>query len=236
MREKVQFICSTLFLLIKLSIAQSQTFVMDGTPINSCSGFFMDSGGNVDDYSPDEDLTTTICPEGTGDSTHIRLLFSGLALGNNDNLCFYDGPDETAPLLACASDFQAGAPFIIQASAVNLQGCITVVFTSDGTEEGAGWNAEIQCVPRCQLMEAVLANSFPAVDPIDTGWIDVCLGEPIDLSGIGNYPQNNTFYEQSDATTSFLWNFGDGGSAVGADVTHRYLEPGAKNPHQVILK
>ncbi|MEL7117906.1 MAG: proprotein convertase P-domain-containing protein [Bacteroidota bacterium] len=226
MQLQVQFICSLFLLFFSQPFIIAQNFVMDGTDINSCSGYFLDSGGNINDYSPNENFTTTICPEGSGDSTHIRLVFSGTALGMNDNLCFYDGPDVTAPLLACASDFQSGAPFIIQASAVNVQGCITVVFTADGNEEGAGWNAEIQCVPRCQLMEAVLSNSIPAVDPIDTGWIDVCLGEPINLSGTGNYPQNNTFYEQSDANTAFVWNFGDGGSALGADVTHRYLEAG----------
>ena len=87
-----------------------QTYVMDGTPINDCSGTFYDSGGSNGNYGDNQSLTTTICSDGSA-GTHIQLNFSGTDLAPGDELCFYDGPDAMAPLLSCSGDYPAGSPF-----------------------------------------------------------------------------------------------------------------------------
>jgi len=219
-----QYLFIAMFFLFS-GMLSAQTFVMSNAPINSCAGFFYDPGGAAGNYGPNQNFSTTICPAG-GTGTHVQLVFSAPQLGPGDQLCFFDGPTVAAPPLSCAADFEAGQPFIIQATAVNPGGCLTVTFTSDGNGEGAGWSADINCVASCQIIQAELVSSDPAVMPVDIGWIDVCPGERVFFTGRGNYPQNGAIYNHSDLTSSFQWTFGDGGVAVGPNVSYVFEEPG----------
>ncbi len=206
-------------------LTNAQTYPMDGSPITDCSGFFSDSGGGNSDYGPNEDLTTTICSDNST-GTHIQLVFSGVTLGAGDLLCFYDGTDVSATQLSCSDDFTPGAPFIIQATAANTSGCLTVTFTSDATDETAGWSADINCIAACQTILANLTSTDPVVEPVDTGYIDICPGDRVYLNAAGSYPQDGVIYNHSDLTSSFTWDFGDGNMAVGPNTSHVYQEPG----------
>ncbi|NUO01581.1 MAG: proprotein convertase P-domain-containing protein [Saprospiraceae bacterium] len=218
------FAPTVVFLLTTL-VTQAQNYLMNGTPINDCDGFFIDSGGNSGPYSPNQNLTTTICPGGGG-GTHIQLFFPNIQLGDGDVLCFYDGPNTAATQLTCSDDFLPGAPITVQATAVNPSGCLTVTFTSDGSSQDNGWNAEIHCIAACQNIQSQLVSTNPIVEPADTGWIDACPGQRVFLSAQGIYPQNGAVYNHSDFTSSFLWEFGDGSMAVGPTVSNIYDEPG----------
>jgi len=92
--------------------------------------------------------------------------------------------------------------------------------------EEAGRSALVSASDSCQTIIAVLDASTPAAVPADTGWIDICPGDLISLSGSGRYPQNDSLYNQSDNTSTFRWDFGDGATALGPNVQHRYTEPG----------
>ncbi|MCB0543086.1 MAG: gliding motility-associated C-terminal domain-containing protein, partial [Saprospiraceae bacterium] len=105
-------------------------------------------------------------------------------------------------------------------------GCLTVTFNSDALDNAGGWAAVISCVPSCQTVLADLVSTNPASVPLDTGWIDICPGERIFFNGAGIYPQNGLSYQQSDLTTIFEWNFGDGGISYGPGTSHAYQEPG----------
>ncbi len=215
-----------LFCLLFLNLSLfGQNYSMDGSPITDCSGFFLDSGGGNNNYGSNENFTTTICSDfSTG--THIQLVFSGVDLMAGDELCFFDGPDAGSPSLMCASDFTPGAPFIVQATAANPSGCLTLTFNSDGSGEGAGWSADINCIPSCQLIQAELVSTTPVVNPPDTGYIDICPGDRVFLTGTGVYPQDGIVYNHSNFTSSFTWDFGDGTFAVGPNTSHIYDEPG----------
>lgn len=215
-----------LFFLLSLSFfGHAQSYNMSNTTITDCSGLFNDSGGNNGSYGANENLTTVICPDMTS-GTHIQLVFSGTEIDENDMLCFFDGPNASAPALACQTDFTPGAPFIIQATAENTSGCLTITFTSDSSTQYAGWSADINCVAECQSIIADIAMSTPPIVPVDTGYIDICPGERIFLTGQGMYPQNGAVYEHSDLTSTFEWDWGDGNFSVGPSVTHVYEEPG----------
>ena len=203
----------------------AQTYTMNGTPITDCSGSFFDPGGPSGNYGNNQNFTTTICSDGSS-GTHIRLDFSGVALANGDDLCIYDGNSTAAPLLVCASEYPAGSPFVVQATAANPGGCLTVQFISNATGTAAGWSASISCVASCQQLMAELVNTLPAMVPADTGWIDICPGKNVTFFGRGVYPQNGFAYQQSDFTTEFEWSFGDGGIAYGPTVSHTFEEPG----------
>ena len=203
----------------------SQTYLMNGTPITDCSGTFYDSGGGSGNYGNNQNLVTTICSDGTS-GTHVQLNFSGVDLAPGDEICFYDGPNAAAPLLSCSSDYLPGSPFMVQATAVNPGGCLTVTFNSDGAGTATGWAAVISCVPSCQTVLADLVSTNPAAVPADTGWIDICPGKRIFFNGAGIYPQNGYAYQQSDLTTTFEWNFGDGDISYGPNTSHRYNQAG----------
>ncbi|MEL6923007.1 MAG: proprotein convertase P-domain-containing protein, partial [Bacteroidota bacterium] len=208
------------------SFGFAQNYTISGVPITDCDGFFLDSGGNDAGYQPNESFQTLICPDQTT-GTHIELRFSGVELGDGDELCFYDDTDGADDkLLACASDFVPGAPFIIQATAANSSGCLTVTFRSDDSDENLGWSAAINCIPACQTIQSGLVSTTPVAEPLVDGWIDICIGDRVRFEGIGRYLQNNLLYAQSDAQSTFEWNFGDGTFAAGQEVSHVFSAPG----------
>lgn len=199
---------------------------MDQNPLlNTCGGFFTDSGGNSNNYSNSENLFTTICAD-RAEGTHVKLTFIQIDLSFGDELCFFDGLDNTAPILACASDYYNGFPFIIQSTAANLSGCLTISFNSNGNTTNKGWEANIDCVPSCQLIQAGLTSTNPAPIIADTGWIDICQGERVNFEGEGFFPQDGLVYDHSENTSTFEWDFGDGIVAVGKNVSHVYQKPG----------
>ncbi len=211
-----------LFLPMALS---AQNYLMNSSPVTDCSGNFYDSGGPSSNYGNNQNFTKTICSDGTG-GTHVKLSFSGANVAAGDLLCFYDGPTSAAPLIACSTDFVPGQPFVVQATANNPSGCITVTFQSNGSGTASGWSSAMSCVPNCQTVLADILSSLPAITPADTGWIDICPGDRVFFNGAGIYPQNNFAYTQSDLTTSFEWNFGDGGIAYGPNTSHNFNTPG----------
>ncbi|MEO1263242.1 MAG: proprotein convertase P-domain-containing protein [Bacteroidota bacterium] len=222
---------TTLTLLLTLTWflahAQVDDYLMSSTltNIDGCSGFFLDSGGGNGNYGPNESFTTTICPQGNA-GTHVQLIFSGTNLSPGDQLCFFDGPNVAAPSLGCAADFVGGGAFIIQATAPNTSGCLTVTFDSNASGEGEGWSANIKCIPACQTIFSVIESTNPAIIPVDTGYIDICPGDQVFFTGRGEYPQDGTVYNHSDLTSQFEWDFGDGTSSFGPSVAHIFDEPG----------
>jgi gliding motility-associated-like protein len=224
MNLKSTLFISSFFLVVAQAVSQNYLMTSSLSSVTNCNGFFLDSGGGNGNYGNNQHFSTTICP--TGQGNFIQLVFGPVNLFFGDELCFFDGNTTNAPAIACASDFSNGASFIIQASASNVSGCVTVKFDSDFLFTAAGWSADINCIASCQTFSAVLESSTPAVEPVDTGWIDVCPGERVFFNGKGDYPQNGLAYTQSDQTSSFEWDFGDGTFTYGPNVSHVFEEPG----------
>jgi gliding motility-associated-like protein len=217
----------------------AQDFRIDqSSSITACRGNFYDSGGAIGFYQPNENYSTTICSNGSLGS-HIKLLFREVDLYREDQLCIFDGNSINAPLLACATDFTTilnsdivgispREPIAVQASASNPTGCLTISFTSNGMNQREGWRAEISCIPACQKIEAFITGSTPIVQPVDTGWIDACLGQRIFLSADGNFPNEGSFYNHRDSA-QYIWDFGDGTIRYGKNVDHTYRTSGGYN-------
>jgi gliding motility-associated-like protein len=224
----------SLFLILFIgmsSVADAQVNITNGT-VRTCGDVFYDSGGQNGSYSQRDNFTFTICSDETNRG-HVSLGFDQLDLHAGDELCFFDGNNTSAPLLACASDFRSAQNAIIQASITNRSGCITVRFIAQRQLFGnfnKGWAANIICIPACQNIQAVL-TSTPAAMPRDTGWIDACPAQTrINFKARGNYPQNGYAYNQNDSLNKFEWNFGDGSAvAYGTDVTHIFDKSGGYN-------
>jgi gliding motility-associated-like protein len=171
----------------------------DGTVTN-----FFDSGGDLNDYSANEDESITFCPDATG--SKVGLLF-GTNVGfvwnvhSTDTVYIYDGPTTASPLLVKGNSDSHPAGFpagLTRASWANTSGCLTVQFKSDASNQAQGWAANVSCGNYTQPfqigMQALIGagEANGAGDQIDdmtnqsitaplpdTGYVNVCLGDSI---------------------------------------------------------
>ncbi|MFK7936982.1 MAG: hypothetical protein AB8G22_25935, partial [Saprospiraceae bacterium] len=143
---KLTIFLLTLFLLVlQTADAQSTIYRMGAdSQITTCEGIFTDSGGLEGDYAANEDYSVQICPDlNSNRGTHASLTFSNISFGlqpgdtaaetradADDELFFFDGMDESAPLISTSLDFYVGSTYTIQASAANTSGCLYIVFLS----------------------------------------------------------------------------------------------------------
>ena len=221
-------IYSLLFLLVcGLAVSVKAQIIIRNGSVSTCSGVFYDSGGSSSDYRANESYTFTICSNEAA-RNHISLGFDQLNIAPGDELCFYDGNSVNAPLLACATDLSASQNAIIQTTATNPSGCMTIRFRSNGSVQAKGWAANIICIPSCQTIKAVVDATVPAIVPTDTGWINACPNTTrVNFKAHGVYPQNGYAYGQSDTINTFEWNFNDGSQvAYGTDVSHVFENSG----------
>ncbi|WP_417265107.1 PKD domain-containing protein, partial [Brumimicrobium sp.] len=210
-----------LFLFLGMNILQAQNYNMtNGGSISTCSGTFYDSGGNGGSYSGSENLTYTICPDNGGKLTADFTFFD--SENSWDMLTIYDGNSTAAPTLGSYTG--TAGPGFVAATTSNTSGCLTFVFTSDGSVNNAGWSANIACTQPCQ---DIIANAIFSPAPDGDGIIRICQGTAVTMNGTGVYPDNNTSYAQSDATSTFTWSTQDGPAIVGQSVTHTYTTEGA---------
>jgi hypothetical protein len=124
-----------------VSISRPNCITMTNTTITTCSGILLDPGGTAN-YPNSNTTTTTICP--TAGSGNVQLIFTAFNTEENfDYVRVYDGTDVTAPLLATITG-TSGVNQIV--TATNPSGCLTVRFTSDGSVNYSGFEAQINCV------------------------------------------------------------------------------------------
>lgn len=112
----------------------------DGGNVTTCSDTFFDPGG-LSNYSNNQDVTYTICPD-TAD-TYLNVNFSSFEIVSGDILYVYDGNSTGATLIGQYDS--ANVPTSINSSAAS--GCLTFRFVSNGSNTGAGWEAQINCFP-----------------------------------------------------------------------------------------
>lgn len=121
------------------AIVCAQNYNMSSSNVSTCAGTFFDSGGNGQ-YQNNENYTMTFCSSVSGQC--VRLAFTSFNTeATFDVMRIYNGPNATAPLLGTYSG--TTSPGTVTASS----GCLTIVFTSDGSVRSQGWAANISCVP-----------------------------------------------------------------------------------------
>ena len=226
------FICSCSF--VSMSFSQliimgdpdyPETNPIDCNTLGATQFNFQDPGGGGN-YPPNFNDTMVFCPDlNTG--TKVGLLFTLNAgyefdVDPSDFIFVYDGPNTSAPLLGIHNSVTDPGGVNHEASWSNTSGCLTVVFQTDGANEGTGWIGNISCgnpfQPLEMHMEAFINGVGPnALNPADTGFVDVCFGDSIlfvakpvftnslDSTGYG-YSQN------IETNINFEWEATDGGT------------------------
>ncbi len=195
--------------------ANCTTFGISGTN-------FVDDGG-AGNYSANFIDSNVFCPTLT-QGTKMSLSFSINAgftfdVHGSDSIYVYDGPDSSYPLMGVHNSVTDPTGFTHTASWNNPSGCLTVVFKTDGVNQGTGWDANVQCGNQAQPfdmhMEAFVNHAGTnAISPIDTGFVDVCLGDSILFVAKPLFPfsQESTGfgYSQNVNNVNYQWNISDG--------------------------
>ncbi|NHN28106.1 T9SS type B sorting domain-containing protein, partial [Flavobacterium jejuense] len=122
-----------------------------------CAGdHFYDSGGVGDIYSANENITTTICPDNSGNV--VVAFFNSFNLDTSDFLTVYNGSSTASPVLGTFTG-NTLPPILVSTA---LDGCLTFNFTSDGFTNLAGWDATIQCIspPTCPNPNGLVVSSI----------------------------------------------------------------------------
>jgi len=191
--------------------------MQNGTFIRCAPDKFYDSGGEFGNYSDDENLVTTICPQNADEFIILDFtLFTTQTGLNQDVMNIYDGDDTSATLIG--SYVGPVGAFTVSASDTNTTGCLTVEFISSDSGNINGWVADIICAVACQTITASIDNTNPPETSPNV--IEVLPGTTIDFVGGATFSVDGT-----DAT--YNWDFGNGTTATGTNVSSTYgLAPG----------
>lgn len=219
----------SIFLLIGATSFGQQYLISQGGTITTCEGTLYDSGGPNGNYGTYENYTITICSNIPGGALSLEFTQFNFGSPTWDNLTIFDGPSTTSPQLIAPAGNNA-----LQGVTVTATGeCLTLRMVTDGSGNYAGFTAVISCNFPCQDFEVNVVNtSIPFSQPLDSLWINVCLGETVTFTAAGTYPNNNVNYTQSDATTDWYWTLSSSGPPIEANgvgmttFTHTFNESG----------
>ena len=206
-------------ILFSVSLTAQVYVIEDQVTVNTCSGTFVDSGGEAATYSGNQSFTYTICPENAGQL--VQLEFTAFATQTGaDIMTIYNAADTLDPATSLgdfSGDAAADSPQTVIATVDNTSGCLTIVFTSNVGVNFDGWAANISCFEPCQEITAVLESSDPS--PNAEGEIVICVGGTVDFEGSGVFSIDPT-------GATYSWSFGNDTNADGTNVTATYDTPG----------
>ena len=205
-------------------IGFSQTAYNMGTTANitTCNAIIYDNGGNNNNYSAGRDEWLTIRPQTGGGA--VQLLVEEMDIAETDTLFIYNGSSGTSEPVSViigsrASNWLNNSNMIIEgdqtiaATIQNSSGALTLHFVSaPNTVTGTGFKLTVSCITPCQriLTQIDFNQTSPVPHLEDDGYyyVDVCPNEPVHFACYGDYIDNNYSYQQSDATSTFLWEIG----------------------------
>jgi gliding motility-associated-like protein len=199
--------------LMFFGYAFGQNVNMSNGSSSACSGNFYDSGGSGGTYGASQTLVYTFCPSTPGADMVIN--FTSFNLENSfDFLFVYDGNTTGAPSLGTYTG--TTGPGTVTASPSNPTGCLTFRFTSDGSVQNAGWTATVACSTPCPTITSSIASTTPAAV---AGIIKRCPGQAVSFSA--------TTATGGTAPYTYSWNYGNGSTGTGQNVSHTYAASGS---------
>ncbi len=145
----------------------SDTFIMTNQTIYTCTGTFLDPGGNYN-YGNNQNFTTTFEPSQPGGQVSVQFTEFNLELSTNcanDYLMIYNGRSIFSPLIGkfCGT----ASPGTVVAD--NQYGALTFVFKSNTSIGASGWSAMVSCVSA--VSNPLALNALTYTDTrIDLSW------------------------------------------------------------------
>src|SRR5690606_32894461 len=126
----------------------------------------------------------------------------------------YDGTSTAAPTLGTYSGNQLQG-VVIQATQLNATGCLTLTFTSNTVGTGS-FTASATCETPCNNPQAggIVLNG------ITDDSIHVCVGDEV------FFEEQGSFAQPGFTLVDYEWDFMDGTTANGQNVSHTFDVPG----------
>lgn len=205
-------------------------FVMTSETITTCSGTFVDPGGNFN-YNNNQSFTTTFYPSSDGQVSATFTAFDLEASTNctNDYLMVYNGRNSFAPLLGkfCGGD----NPGTLTAD--NSYGALTFIFKSNASVATSGWSADITCVSAVINPEVLNAVTYTDTQ-IDLNWTPNLNNDNVMLvwsaDNIFGTPASGTTYDAGETIPG-------GGNVIytgnGTSFSHTALNPGTVHYYKI---
>lgn len=153
------------------------SFNMHNGNETTCGSMFYDTGGANGNYSDNENITMTIYPEVAGAKVKVEFSMFNTESGY-DKLYVYDGTSASSASMGVFSGSSIANSFV----ATNDAGALTFKFTSDYSQNKAGWVAYVSCEG---VVEPLVVEAYADNDTL-------CVGESMSLhvsaiGGSGNY-------------------------------------------------
>ncbi|MEN8899607.1 MAG: fibronectin type III domain-containing protein, partial [Nonlabens sp.] len=152
-----------------------------------CGGdLFLDSGGASGQYQSNETITYNICPDNAGDVVYVDFISNQMEdsfAGCWDGLTIYDGPDATFPIITtpngdnewCWDDGSGTGDLTLETLiGTSTSGCLTFVWSSDGSGQRDGWEANVTCAPppACPDVNTLTATQISSSSAV-LAWTEV---------------------------------------------------------------
>jgi hypothetical protein len=122
-----------------------------------CGDSLYDTGGLSSDYSDEQDITTTLCPNNNDNA--MKITFNDFGVEEDwDALYIYNGPDISSPIFSSGNGvtdagFPAGGFYGFSNpgpyTSTDTTGCLTLRFRSDQYVTELGWDIDITCELPC---------------------------------------------------------------------------------------
>ncbi|WP_051568450.1 M4 family metallopeptidase [Crocinitomix catalasitica] len=188
------------YIIIDPTIECVAVLPSDGTgpTQSSCEGTLFDAGGELGDYPGRSDSQITIAPIGA-DRVDLSFVSFNMEAGagltcNYDYIEIFDGPTRFSPLIDRYCDNN------IPTDVSSTGGAITIVFHSDASVEGTGFEVEWTCVV-----------------PFDPPVANFTSNTTTTCDGLVHFVDLTT-----NAPTEWDWDFGDGNISSLQNPSHTY--------------
>lgn len=170
-------------------------------------------------YTPNMADTFTVCPDLTMGSKVSIAFATNIGyywdIDPSDTVYIFDGPSTSSPLLGAYNNATNPNGFFVSASFENNpSGCLTIVFHSDGASEGQGFFGHLACGDLAQpftphLEAFVNGQGANALNPIDTGYVNICFGDSVLFVAKPVFPYSfentGTGYSQTVDNAAYYW-------------------------------
>lgn len=211
----------------------------NGQTIQGCSGTIYDSGGNAGSYGNNQNFVVSFLSNNPSQPGLSIEMLGDIDIKPGDTLWIYDGDGTSASQLFHGGPnnqtyFNSSNMLIsgdhFQTTTNNTSHKITFRFKSNSDTTGGGFKISLACGKLCQTVFSRLDTIQTTPQP-DTNYIGICPWDTALIVAYGYYPMSqvpNPYYHQSDLTSTFHWNFGDGTDTSGVNLAsiHHYFTPG----------
>lgn len=139
--------------------------------LTTCHGDYFDTGGQNGNYSDNELTAITFVPGSPGKKMTIYFLGFDVEQSagcDNDRLTVYDGTSTIDPVVG----YYCGNSIPESITATNASGALTVLFKSNASVTGTGWNGYVVCSPNVGIPEnpeeSISIYPNPLIDGVAT--------------------------------------------------------------------